>query len=409
METTNQATNQELEKIVSSLALKPGDQLFGENGLVKAVTKRLVEKMLSAEMEHHLGYAHGERAEEARENPRNGIAKKRVQTENGEIEIAVPRDRKGTFEPQVVKKGQRRLSEFNDHVLSLYGRGMSTRDIQSHLSELYDVEVSPELISKVTDAVLEDVRQWRRRPLAAVWPIVYLDALVLRVREGGTVRRKSAYLAVGVGVEGRKEVLGMWLEETEGAKFWLKVITELKNRGVEDVLIACVDGLKGFPEAIESVFPRTTVQTCIVHMIRNSTRFVNWKDRKAVAKALKPIYTAVDRDAASDALKEFDVEWGTKYPMITQSWLTNWEKVVPFLDFPEELRRVLYTTNAIESFNARVRKLINGKGHFPNDDAAYKLLYMAVTAAEKRWTRGPKGWSQALNQLALKFEGRLPV
>ena len=404
-----ETTNEQLEKVINGLALKPGDQLFGDEGLVKQITKRLVEKMLEAEMDHHLGYKKGERSETTRDNPRNGTSTKSVRTEEGELEIDVPRDRKGTFEPKVVKKGQRRLSEFNDLVLSLYSRGMSTRDIQSHLAELYGTEVSHELIANVTDAVLEDVQQWRKRPLAATWPIVYLDALVLRVREGGTVRRKSAHLAVGVGVEGKKEVLGMWLEETEGAKFWLKVITELKNRGVEDILIACVDGLKGFPEAIATVFPKTIVQTCIVHMIRNSTRFVNWKDRKEVAKDLKPIYTAIDREAASDALEVFDEKWGKKYPMISQSWLSNWEKVVPFLDFPEELRRVLYTTNAIESFNARIRKLANGKGHFPNDDAAYKILYIGAVAAEKRWTRSPRGWSQALNQLALYFEGRLPV
>jgi putative transposase len=294
-------------------------------------------------------------------------------------------------------------------VLSLYARGMSTREIQGHLHELYGTEVSPELISKVTDAVLEDVQQWRKRPLAAVWPIVYLDAMVIRVRDSGSVRRKSAYLAIGVGVDGRKEVLGLWLEETEGAKFWLKVITELKNRGVEDILIACVDGLKGFPEALESVFPKTTVQTCIVHMIRNSTRYVSWKDRKPVARDLKPIYTAVDRDAAELALAEFDGKWGKQYPMITQSWQTSWERVVPFLDFAPDLRRILYTTNAIESFNARVRKLVNGKGHFSTDAAAEKLIYLAVVAAEKRWTRPPKGWARALNQFALHFEGRLPV
>jgi putative transposase len=286
---------------------------------------------------------------------------------------------------------------------------MSTREIQGHLHELYGTEVSPELVSRVTDAVLEDVQEWRRRPLAPVWPVIYLDALVIRVREGGTVRRKAVYLALGLGLDGRKEVLGIWLEETEGAKFWLKVVTELKNRGVEDVLIACVDGLKGFPQALESVFPNTTVQTCIVHMIRNSTHYVSWKDRKSVAIDLKPIYTAVDREAAESALSDFDKKWGQQYPMVTQAWRSSWERVVPFLDFPPDLRRILYTTNAIESFNARVRKLVNGKGHFPNDDAAYKLIYLAVVAAEKRWTRPPKGWSQALNQFAIKFEGRLPV
>jgi putative transposase len=401
--------NEAIEKLIDQLDIGVGTEIFGSDGLVKQITKRLVERALEAEMATHLGYQKGERGPEPKSNPRNGTTSKRLKTDDGEIEIDVPRDRQSTFEPQIVKKSQVRLTGFDDKVLSLYARGMSTREIQGHLYELYGTEVSPELISKVTDAVLEDVQQWRKRPLAAVWPIVYLDAMVIRVRDGGTVRRKSAYLAIGVGLDGRKEVLGLWLEEAEGAKFWLKVITELKNRGVDDILIACVDGLKGFPEALESVFPKTTVQTCIVHMIRNSTRYVSWKDRKQVARDLKPIYTAVDRDAAELALAEFDGTWGKQYPMITQSWQTSWERVVPFLDFAPDLRRILYTTNAIESFNARVRKLVNGKGHFSTDAAAEKLIYLAVVAAEKRWTRPPKGWAQALNQLALHFEGRLPV
>lgn len=398
-----------IDNLIKGLDLKKGTELFGANGLVKQLTKRLVERALEAEMEEHLGYPKGERGEEAKANVRNGTTAKRVKTEDGEIAIAVPRDRNGTFTPQLVKKRQTRLDGFDEKVLSLYARGMSTREIQGHLHELYGTEVSPELVSRVTDAVLEDVQEWRKRPLAPVWPVIFLDALVIRVREGGTVRRKAVYLALGLGIDGRKEVLGIWLEETEGAKFWLKVVTELKNRGVEDIFIACVDGLKGFPQALESVFPNTTVQTCIVHMIRNSTHYVSWKDRKSVAIDLKPIYTAVDREAAESALSDFDKKWGQQYPMVTQAWRSSWERVVPFLDFPPELRRILYTTNAIESFNARVRKLVNGKGHFPNDDAAYKLIYLAVVAAEKRWTRPPKGWSQALNQFAIKFEGRLPV
>lgn len=398
-----------IDNLIKDLDLKPGTQIFGANGLVKQITKRLVETALEAEMEEHLGYPKGERGDQPRSNPRNGTSSKRVKTQDGEIELEVPRDRNGTFQPQLVKKRQTRLDGFDDKVLSLYARGMSTREIQGHLKELYGTEVSPDLISRVTDAVLEDVQSWRKRPLEAVWPVVYLDALVVRVRDGGSVRRKSVYLAIGVGLEGRKEVLGMWLEETEGARFWLKVITELKNRGVEDILIACVDGLKGFPEALESVFPKTTVQTCIVHMIRNSTRLISWKDRKQVARDLKPIYTAIDRDAAESALADFDTAWGQQYPAVTQSWKANWERVVPFLDFAPDLRRILYTTNAIESFNARVRKLVNGKGHFPTDDAAFKLIYLAVVAAEKRWTRTPKGWSRALNQLAIHFEGRLPL
>lgn len=404
-----QTTTETIDKLINDLDLGKDTKLFGQNGLVKEITKRLVEKILAAEMEEHLGYAPGERADAPRANTRNGTSSKKVRTDDGTIELEVPRDRESTFEPQLVKKRQTRLTGFDDKVLSLYARGMSTREIQGHLAELYGTTISPDLVSRVTEAVLEDVQEWRKRPLAAVWPIVYLDAIVLRIREGGSVRRKSLYLAIGVGINGCKEVLGMWLEETEGAKFWLKVVTELKNRGVDDILVACVDGLKGFPEALEAVFPHVTVQTCIVHMIRNSTRYVSWTDRKVVARALKPIYTAVDREAAQSALEAFDKEWGGQYPMITQSWKANWERVVPFLAFPEGLRRVLYTTNAIESFNARVRKLVNGKGHFPHDDSAFKLVYLAVMAAEKKWTRPPKGWARALNQLALHFEGRLPV
>lgn len=402
-------TNDAIERLINELDLKKGTELFGQQGLVKQITKRLVETVLEAELTEHLGYDKGERSGPPRDNPRNGKTTKRVRTDDGEIKIEIPRDRNSTFEPVLVKKQQTRLTGFDDKVLSLYARGMSTREIQGHLAELYSTQVSPDLISRVTDAVHEDVLAWRTRTLAAVWPIVYLDALVLRVRDSGTVRRKSAYLAIGVGVDGRKEVLGLWLEQTEGAKFWLKVITELKNRGVEDILVACVDGLKGFPEALESVFPKTTVQTCIVHMIRNSTRFVSFKNRRQVAKDLKPIYTAIDREAASEALDAFDATWGAQYPMITKSWRSNWERVVPFLEFPPGLRRILYTTNAIESFNARVRKLVNGKGHFPNDESAFKLIYLAVLAAEKRWTRPPKGWSEAINQLAIHFEDRLPI
>ncbi|MCP4743287.1 MAG: IS256 family transposase [Actinomycetales bacterium] len=404
-----QTTNETIEKLIAELDIKADTDILGEQGLVKQLTKRLVEKALQAEMDEHLGYARGERGDAPRRNTRNGNGTKHVKTDGVELELEVPRDRDASFEPQLVKKRQRRLAGFDDKVLSMYARGMSTRDIQGHLFEMYGTKVSPDLISTVTAAVLEDVQAWRKRPLAPVWPIVYLDALVIRVREGGSVRRKSAYLAIGVGVNGHKEVLGMWLEETEGARFWLKVVTELKNRGVEDILVACVDGLKGFPEALESVFPQVTVQTCIVHMIRNSTRFVSFKDRRQVAGDLKPIYTAVDREAALVALGEFDEKWGKQYPMITQSWTANWERVVPFLDFPPGLRKILYTTNAIESFNARVRKLVNGKGHFPNNDAAFKLIYLAIQAAERKWTRPPKGWSYALNQLALHFEGRLPL
>ena len=401
--------NETIDKLIKEAGIKDGKGIFGKDGLIKQLTGRVMERMLQAEMDEHLGYGKGERGDVRRGNSRNGTNGKTVKTETAEVRIEVPRDRNGTFEPQTVKKRQTRIAGFDDKVISLYARGMSTREIQGHLEELYGTAVSPDLISRVTGAVMEDVKQWRERPLAAVWPIVYLDALVIRVRDGGTVMRKSAYLAIGIGVDGIKEVLGLWLSETEGAKFWLKVVNELKTRGVDDIFVACVDGLKGFPEAIEAVFPKATVQTCIVHMIRNSTRFVSWKERKAVAAALKPVYTAIDRDAAAAALDEFDKEWGARYPVITQSWRTNWERVVPFLDFPPDVRRILYTTNAIESLNAVVRKLVKTKGHFPNDDAAIKVLYLALAKAERKWTMSVHGWKQALNQFAIHFEGRLPI
>ncbi len=321
----------------------------------------------------------------------------------------VPRDRDGSFEPKVVRKNQTRLKGFDDRILSLYSRGMTTREIQRHLKELYRVEVSPQLISRVTDAVAEDIRAWRNRPLNPIWPIVYLDALVVRIRDRGVVTRKAVYLALGVNLEGTKEVLGLWIEGSEGAKFWLKSINELKNRGVEDIFIVCCDGLKGFPEAIEAVFPKTVVQTCIVHMIRNSTRYVAYKDRKAVSADLKPVYTAASRDDALEALDAFDKSWGERYPMIAQSWMANWERLVPFLDFPPDIRKVIYTTNAIESVNSQIRKLIKNRGHFPNDDAAIKLIYLALVNAEKRWTMPIRNWKLALNQFAILFEGRLPL
>ena len=386
---------------------KPED-LLGPEGLLKKLTAALVEKALSAEMTEHLGYEKHAVSGRGTGNSRNGMSEKTLKTESGEIPIEVPRDRNGSFEPQLVKKHQTHFDGFDEKIISMYARGMTVREIQGHLQELYGVEVSPDLISRVTSAVLEEVKVWQGRPLEAVYPIVYLDALVIKVRDQGTVTNKSAYLAIGVNAEGNKEVLGLWLEEKEGAKFWLKILTEIKNRGVEDILILCCDGLKGFPEAIEAVFPKTTIQTCIVHMIRNSIKLVSWKDRKLVVAALKPIYGAQTEDLAEAALTAFESSaLGARYPMIARSWRNNWERVIPFLAFPREVRRIIYTTNAIESLNFSLRKIIKCRGHFPSDEAAIKLLYLALIRAEQKWARPSWKWKDALNQFALHFEGRL--
>jgi putative transposase len=387
---------------------KPEDML-GPGGLLKKLTAALVERALSTEMTEHLGYRKHDPAGHGSGNARNGSSSKTLKTEQGKLPIEVPRDRNGTFDPQLVKKHQTHFDGFDGKILSMYARGMTVRDIQAHLHELYGVEVSSDLISRVTDAVLDEVKSWQNRPLDPVWPIVYLDALVVKVRDQGTVGNKSVYMALGVNLQGTKEVLGLWLEGTEGAKFWLKVVTELKNRGVRDLFIACCDGLKGFPEAIEAVFPQTVVQTCIVHMIRNSLSYVTWKDRRPVVAALKPIYNADTAALAEAALVDFEKAWGRQYPTVVRSWKTNWERVVPFLAFPRDIRKALYTTNAIESVNAQLRKVLKNRGHFPSDEAVTKLLYLALSNAQKKWTMPIKNWKAALNQFAVYFPGRLPV
>jgi putative transposase len=364
---------------------------------------------MQAEMTDHLGYEKHAAESRSLPNARNGTRTKTLKTDQGELEIEVPRDRESTFEPQLVKKRQTRFTGFDEKILALYARGMTVRDIQGHLEELYGVDVSPDLISRATSAVMEDVIAWQNRPLDAVYPIVFLDALVVKVRDQGVVRNKSVYLAIGVTVHGTREVLGIWIEQTEGAKFWLKVMNELKTRGVQDVLIVCCDGLKGFPEAIESVFPKATVQTCIVHMIRNSLRYVSFKDRKAVVKDLKPIYTAANRAGAEAALNAFEAKWGRRYEMISASWRTNWERVVPFLDFPPEVRRVIYTTNQIEALNSSLRKLLQYRGHFPHDESVTKILYLALRRMEKKWERALWNWSAVLGQFAVFFHGRIPA
>jgi putative transposase len=387
---------------------KPED-LTGPEGLLKRLKGALVERALKAELTEHLGYEEHAVTGRGSGNSRNGAGAKTLQTEEGPIAIEVPRDRKGTFEPQLVKKHQRRFDGFDDKILGMYARGMSVRDIQAQLIELYGTEVSPDLISAVTDEVFAEVQAWQARPLEAIWPIVYLDALVIKVRDQGVVVNRSAYLALGVGLEGTKQVLGLWLEANEGAKFWLKVITELKNRGVEDIFIACCDGLKGFPEAIEAVFPRTVVQTCIVHMIRNSARFVSWRERKSLCADLRLIYAADTEDAARLALDSFEATWGKSHPAVVASWRRNWERIRPFFAFPRDVRRILYTTNAIESLNYQLRKIIRSKGHFPSDEAATKLLFLALRNAEKKWTMPTKTWKSAMNQFHIHFEGRFPA
>jgi transposase-like protein len=400
----------ELDALVDQLL--EGEQpenILSEGGLVQELKKRLVERALEGEMTDHLGYE--KHAAEGRDhgNSRNGKTSKRVKTGDDEVEIEVPRDRDGSFDPKLVPKGRRRLPGFDDKVIALYARGMTTRDIQSGLKEIYGVDVSPSLISAVTDSVLEDVKAWQARPLDAVYPIVYLDAIHVKMRSSGHVQNTAVYVALAINLEGNKELLGLWVGEAEGAKFWLSVLTELKNRGVEDILIAAVDGLKGFPEAIESVYPKTQIQLCIVHMIRNSMRYVPWKERKKVAADLRTIYTAPTLEAAEQGLDAFEDKWGDQYPMVVRSWRANWANLTPFFDYPPDLRKVIYTTNAIESINSQLRKVVKKKGAFPTADSVRKVMYLAMTRASERWSRPVKDWAKALNHLAVVFEGRVPL
>src|SRR5499425_312870 len=363
----------------------------GEEGLFKELKKRLLERALGAELTEHLGYEKGAPAGRGSGNSRNGYSSKTVIGDDGAIEIAVPRDRNSTFEPQLVPKGQTRLDGFDDRIISLYARGLSVREIQSHLMEIYGVAVSPDLISRVTDAVLEEVREWQNRPLDPLYPMIFFDALRVKIRDEGLVRNKAVYVALALNSEGEKEVLGLWIEQTEGAKFWLKVMNELKTRGVGDVLIAVVDGLKGFPEAIGAVFPLTTVQTCIIHLIRNSLAFVSWKDRKLIMPDLKAIYRAETAEAAAVELDRFEVEWGQRYPAIGQAWRRAWEHVVPLFAFPPAIRKMIYTTNAVESLHRSLRKIIKTRGSFPTDEAALKLLFLAIRNAGVHWRRPING------------------
>ena len=386
---------------------KPED-LIGENGLLKQLTKALVERALEAEMGEHLGHGKNEPVANATGNTRNGKSQKTLKGDFGALPIDIPRDRQGSFEPLLVPKHQTRWTGFDQKVLSLYARGMTVREIQGHLEEMYGTEVSPTLISSVTDAVIEEVKAWQSRPLDALYPIVYLDCIHVKVRDAGAVRVKAVYLALGINLAGEKELLGLWIAQTEGAKFWLQVVTELKNRGVQDIFIACVDGLKGFPEAIEAVYPRAAVQLCIVHLVRYSLNFVGWQQRKAVAEDLKRIYQAATAEEAEQRLAEFEAKRGQAYPSIIKSWRRNWERIIPFFDYPPEIRKVIYTTNAIESLNMGLRKVTKNRGSFPSDDAVLKLFYLAIRNISSKWTVAIRDWKAALNRFTIQFEDRMP-
>jgi putative transposase len=386
---------------------KSEEEIVGPGGLMSALTKRVVERALEVELSDHLGYEPHREPPGGVGNTRNGSTPKTLSTEHGPVRIDTPRDRDGSFEPKLVRKRQRRFEGFDDKILALYSRGLSTRDIEAHLEEIYGVKVGRDLISRVTDAVMEDARAWQTRPLDDVYPVVFLDALVLKIRDGGSVQRKACYLALAITMDGDRDVLGMWFQDNEGAKFWMQVLTDLKTRGVNDILICCVDGLKGFPEAIEAIFPATTVQTCIVHLIRQSLRYIPRRQYDQVVKDLRPIYTAVNADAALVALEAFEEKWGGQVPVIGQAWRNSWEYITPFLAFEPDVRRVIYTTNAIEALNRQLRKAVKTKGSFPSEDAARKLIYLAIQNAAPQWTR-TRGWTKALLAFKIHFGDRLP-
>jgi putative transposase len=386
---------------------KTRDALFGKDGVVKDLQRHLYNAALNGELTDHLGFDEYERTDKAKENTRNGYSKKTVRTDTDTFDIDVPRDRAGTYEPILVEKRQTRVKELDDKILWLYRRGASTTEIQSELEDLYGINLSTSLISNVTASVLDDLKAWQSRPLDRLYPIVYLDCLVVKAREDKRIIRKSVYLALGVNLEGQKELLGIWLSENEGAKFWLGVLTELKNRGLEDMLIACVDGLSGFPEAIEAVYPKTQVQLCIVHMVRNSLKYVGWKDRRQLASDLKTIYAAKTVEEAESALTAFADKWDSRYPHISQSWLNRWENITPFFAYPEDIRKAIYTTNAIESLNMTLRNVIKRKRVFPNESSILKVLYLSIDHISKKWTMPIKNWSQAMNWFMIEFDNRI--
>ena len=393
----------EKELLDELLAGRDPSEVFSKDGLLDDLKKALSERILNAELDEHLE----EDRSEGNSNRRNGSSKKSVLTGTSKMSLSIPRDRAGTFDPKLIGKYQRRFPDFDQKIISMYARGMSVREIRGHLEELYGIEVSPDLISAVTDAVLEEVTEWQNRPLDVCYPLVFFDAIRVKIRDEGFVRNKAVYIALAILPDGTKEILGIWIEQTEGAKFWLRVMNELKNRGVGDILIAVVDGLKGFPEAITAVFPETVVQTCIVHLIRHSLSFVSWKDRRTVLPALRAIYRAKDAEAGLKALDEFEAgPWGQRYPAIAQSWRRNWEHVIPFFAFPEGVRRIIYTTNAIEALNSKLRRAVRTRGHFPSDDAAMKLLYLVLNQAAENWKRPPREWFEARTQFAVVFGER---
>ena len=396
---------------IAALARKIGKEFKSEQDVAdfsRLLKKMAVEAALGAEMEAHLGYEKHDARGRGTGNSRNGYSRKTLKGDHGEVEIDTPRDRNGSFEPQLVRKGQTRLTQFDDQILALYAKGMSTRDIVATFQEMYGAEVSPALISRVTDAVLDQVMEWQSRPLDDLYPIVYLDCIVLKIRQDKRVINKAIYLALGINLEGHKELLGLWLAETEGAKFWLSVLTELQNRGLKDIFIAAVDGLTGFPDAINTVYPQTKIQLCIVHMVRNSLKFVSWKDRKAVAAGLRKIYQSLTVEEAERELVAFAEIWDEKYPTISQSWHRHWPNLITLFDYPDDIRKVIYTTNAIESLNSVIRKAIQNRKVFPHDQAALKVVYLAIHAAAKKWSMPIHNWKAALNRFMIEFPERMP-
>lgn len=394
----------ELQAIAQAAAknIKTEDDL---NDFRQMLTKITVEAALNAELNDHLGYDKHEQSDES--NSRNGFSTKVLQTEDGQFDLDTPRDRSGSFEPKLVKKHQRRFTSMDDKILFLYAQGMTTREIVTTFKEMYGADISAALISKVTDAVIGEVIEWQSRPLDEIYPIVYLDCIVVKIRQDKKVINKAIYLALGVNMEGHKELLGLWISENEGAKFWLNVLTELQNRGVKDILIACVDGLKGFPDAINAAFPKAQIQLCIVHMVRNSMKYVPWKDYKAIASELKKIYQSVTEEEALQALDQFAEQWDDKYPQISRSWRAHWHNLNALFNYPQDIRRAIYTTNAIESLNSVIRKAIKKRKLFPTDDSAKKVIYLAIQAASKKWTMPIRNWKPALNRFMIEFEDRL--
>lgn len=387
---------------------KTEQDIFGKGGLIKALSKRLIERMLESEMDHHLGYEKHAVAGNNSGNSRNGKSSKQVILENGKVDISVPRDRNSEFSPQLIEKRRMRLSGAEDVILSLYGKGMTVRDIQAHVEELYDHKISKDLVSTITDGIIDEMKEWRNRPLDALYPIIFIDGFVVKCRLDKAVSNRTVYVIFGIDLEGEKNVLGLYLGESEGSKYWLSVLTELKNRGLKDIFVLCADGLKGLPESVEASFPQTIFQTCIVHMVRHSLNYVPYTDKKIVASDLKKIYSADTVELAAEYLDEFEITWGDKYAAIVKSWRDNWSKVIPFFDYPKEIRKVIYTTNIIESLNRTLRKAVKNRGHFPTENAVMKVLYLAIKGVSKKWTHPIRDWKSALNQFAIRFGDRFP-